>query len=298
MRGLDYQWLAALDAVVSCGGFDKGAQALCVTQSAVSQRIKQLERWLAQPVLVRATPPRPTAAGRRLLGFYRRVLLLEQELLPGLSPDGAGAPLPVAIATNADSLATWLLPALAPLMQGGQLVLNLMVDDESRTLNRLRSGEAVVAISSEPAPMAGCVSDYLGQLDYLCVASPGFARRHFPHGVDAAAMARAPAVVYDRNDDMHAGFLAAHFALAPVGWPRHVARSSEAFVKLAVLGAAYCLAPAPMVGGELARGELVELTPGQGVSRALYWHRWSLESGVLSALSDACIRHARGVLRP
>lgn len=297
MRGLDYQWLEALDAVVINGGFDKAAQVLFVTQSAVSQRIKQLEKWLAQPVLVRETPPRPTAVGRRLLGFYRRVQLLESELHPALAPDGLDAPLPVAIATNADSLATWLLPALSPLMQAGRLVLNLTVDDESRTLNRLRSGEAVAAISSEPTPMAGCISDRLGQLEYLCVASPRFIERYFPDGVHGAAMTRAPAVVFDQHDDMHGGFLAERFALSSVNWPRHVVRSSEAFVQLATQGVAYCLIPDLMIREDLACGELVDLMPGQGVVRTLYWHRWALESGLLATLSQDCISHARRVLQ-
>ncbi|MGY3925891.1 LysR family transcriptional regulator ArgP [Aeromonas simiae] len=298
MRGLDYLWLEALDAVVAYGGFDKGAQALFVTQSAVSQRIKQLEKWLAQPVLVRGSPPRLTAIGRRLLGFYRRVKTLELDLLPSLSPDGVDAPLPVAIATNADSLATWLLPALAPLMSEGRLVLNLMVEDESRTLNRLRSGEAVAAISSEPTPMAGCVSDRLGRLEYLCVASPAFIARYFPHGVNGEAMTRAPAVVYDQHDDMHSAFLAERFALSSVSWPTHVVRSSEAFVKLANQGVAYCLIPSLMIERELAQGTLVDLLPGQGVIRTLYWHRWALESGLLASLSATCIRHAREALAP
>lgn len=68
MKGLDYRWLEALDAVIAHGGFDKGAEALFITQSAVSQRIKQLEKWLAQPALVRESPPQPTAIGKKLLG--------------------------------------------------------------------------------------------------------------------------------------------------------------------------------------------------------------------------------------
>ncbi|MGR5456779.1 LysR family transcriptional regulator, partial [Vibrio alfacsensis] len=92
--------------------FDKAAEHLYISQSAVSQRVKQLEKWLAQPVLVREQPPRPTAVGKKLLGLYRRVRLLEQELVPELAADLGDKPLSVSLATNADSLATWLLPSL------------------------------------------------------------------------------------------------------------------------------------------------------------------------------------------
>lgn len=63
----DYKLLAALAAVVEQGGFERAAQALGLSQSAVSQRIKLLEARVGQPVLVRETPPHPTDLGRRLL---------------------------------------------------------------------------------------------------------------------------------------------------------------------------------------------------------------------------------------
>ena len=77
MRGLDYRWVEALDAIINQRSFEKAAEELCISQSAVSQRIKQLEKWLAQPVLVREQPPKATDTGRKLLGLYRRVCLLE-----------------------------------------------------------------------------------------------------------------------------------------------------------------------------------------------------------------------------
>ncbi|WP_417870841.1 hypothetical protein [Vibrio furnissii] len=38
---------------------------MCISQSA-AQRIKQLEKWLAQPVLVREQPPRHTGRAKLL----------------------------------------------------------------------------------------------------------------------------------------------------------------------------------------------------------------------------------------
>ncbi|EIM4385493.1 LysR family transcriptional regulator, partial [Escherichia coli] len=42
MKRPDYRTLQALDAVIRERGFERAAQKLCITQSAVSQRIKQL----------------------------------------------------------------------------------------------------------------------------------------------------------------------------------------------------------------------------------------------------------------
>ncbi|MGQ7171707.1 LysR family transcriptional regulator, partial [Escherichia sp. R-CC3] len=76
-----FQLLNALDAVIRERGFERAAQKLCITQSAVSQRIKQLENMFGQPLLVRTVPPRPTEQGQKLLALLRQVELLEEEWL-------------------------------------------------------------------------------------------------------------------------------------------------------------------------------------------------------------------------
>ena len=50
MKRPDYRTLQALDAVIRERGFERAAQKLCITQSAVSQRIKQLENLFGQPL--------------------------------------------------------------------------------------------------------------------------------------------------------------------------------------------------------------------------------------------------------
>jgi LysR family transcriptional regulator (chromosome initiation inhibitor) len=91
---LDPKQLEALSAVVDSGGFDKAARKLFLTQSAISQRIRQLEEHLGQPVLTRTSPPAPTTAGRLLLQHYRQLSLMEGELLNTLLPDGEKATSP------------------------------------------------------------------------------------------------------------------------------------------------------------------------------------------------------------
>ncbi|MGF1701569.1 LysR family transcriptional regulator ArgP [Photobacterium makurazakiensis] len=296
MRGLDYRWIEALDAVIAQRGFERAAENLCITQSAVSQRIKQLEKLMAQPMLVREQPPRPTTAGQKILGLYRRVRLLEQELLPEITPDDLSQPLSVSIATNADSLATWLLPALSPLLKSRRIELNLMIEDEARTLDKLRSGEVVGAISMEATPMPGCVADYLGRVDFLCVASPEFAKKYFSSGVTRESLVEAPGVAFDHHDDMHERFIQQHFNLPMGSVMKHTVRSSEAFVRLALEGIAFSLIPRVQILQELEQGLLVNVTPDIFLTRRMYWHHWALESGVLTELSQQLTHHAHQVL--
>jgi DNA-binding transcriptional LysR family regulator len=102
-----------LAAVVREGSFERAAQALFVTPSAVSQRIRSLEERLGCALVVRGQPCRPTDAGRHLCQHVDRVRLFEQELqgaLPAPAPDGlTRVALPIAV--DADSLATWFVTA-------------------------------------------------------------------------------------------------------------------------------------------------------------------------------------------
>lgn len=296
MKGIDYRWIEALDTVIATGNFERAAEALFITQSAVSQRIKQLEKQVSQPVIVRESPPRPTAVGKKLLGLYRRVKMLEQETLPELQPREIGNVLSVSIASNADSLATWLLPALAPMIKRDEIDINVLVKDESRTLDHIRSGDAIAAISTESSPLHGCNSHYLGKLEYICVATPEFYRTHFEAGINTESIVAAPAVIFDAHDDMHARFLAEHYNLPAVGWRRHVVRSSEGFVTMAEQGMAYCLIPRQMIEKQLSTGVLVDVMPGKQVIRELYWHHWMMESGTLSEMTSACVSYANRVL--
>ena len=296
MRGLDYKWVEELEAIVQLGSFERAAESLYVSQSAISQRIKQLEKFLAQPALIRELPPRPTPIGKKLLGLYGRVRLLESEFIPELMNEATSKPLEVSLATNADSLATWLLPSLTSILKQKRIALNLIVDDEGRTLDKLRSGEVAGAISLESQSIAGCDADYLGRVDYLCVASPEFYQQYFSQGVNRESLQNAPTVAFDHHDDMNDRFIHQHFNLPKGSVLKHTVRSSEAFVKLALSGVAYCLIPKLQIEDELACGSLINITPDFILSHRIYWHHWQLETGVLKLLSQAIIEHAHEIL--
>ncbi|MCL9783996.1 LysR family transcriptional regulator ArgP [Vibrio sp. S4M6] len=293
VKGPDYRCIETLDEIIRLGSFERAAEELCVSQSAVSQRIKQLEKWLAQPVLVREQPPKATDAGEKLLGLYRRVKLLEQDILPDINSDASRDKLSVSIATNADSLATWLLPSLQQVLMTNKVELNLLVEDEGRTLEKLRSGEVTAAISTESQPIPGCDTIFLGNMEYLCVSSPSFYHRYFSSGISKETLVSAPAVVFDQYDYMHEKFLQQYFQLSTNHIIKHVVRSSEAFVKLALTDIAYCLIPRIQIEEQLREGRLINITPEFTLPQKLYWHHWQLESGVLNEITQAVIRHAR-----
>jgi LysR family transcriptional regulator (chromosome initiation inhibitor) len=293
----DYKLLAALAAVVEQAGFDRAAQVLGLSQSAVSQRIKLLEARVGQPVLVRATPPSPTDIGRRLLNHVQQVRLLERDLqgqVPAL--DEEGLPQRLRIALNADSLATWWAKAVSDFCAREQLLVDHVVEDQDVGLKRMRAGEVAACLCASERPVAGARSVLLGAMRYRALASPAFMARHFPGGFDPAHLPRTPALVFGPDDFLQHRYLAGQ-GLSE-GFVHHLCPSSEGFNRLAEAGMGWGMVPELQVVEELARGSLVELQAGRPIDVPLYWHHWRNGGQLLEKLTEHLCRDAGTWLVP
>lgn len=203
----DLHQLRALSAAVSEGTLDGAARVLHVTPSAISQRLKALETATGRVLLVRSKPVRVTPSGRAVLRLARQVELLAADTAAELDlADGDPGFVTLPVAVNADSLATWFLPALAPL--SGELCFQLYREDEDRTSELLREGAVVGAVTADAEPVAGCSIVALGAMRYRAMAAPAYAARWFPDGPHPDAFAVAPIVSFDRDDQLQQRFLA------------------------------------------------------------------------------------------
>ncbi|MDX1280966.1 LysR family transcriptional regulator ArgP [Shewanella colwelliana] len=275
---LDQAHLKALSVVISEGGFERAAKVLFVTQSAVSQRIKQLEEKVGQALVVRSTPVQATPMGKRLLRHFAQIQLLESELSAEIDADDPSLPTIVKIAVNADSLATWFLPALAQLFKRHNWLLELIVDDESYTHYLLKTGEAVGCVTTTAVALPGCSSEYLGQMEYLCVATDEFIDKHFAAGVNKQSLLQAPAVVFSTKDKLHEKFLGDHFSIAPGRWQQHKIPSSESFLDAILLGMGYGLVAHLQAKPLLENGRLMALCPEKLMAVPLYWQHWNIKA--------------------
>ncbi|MBW3502719.1 LysR family transcriptional regulator ArgP [Pseudomonas sp. NKUCC02_KPG] len=293
----DYKLLSALAAVVEQAGFERAAQVLGLSQSAISQRIKLLEARIGQPVLIRATPPTPTEIGRRLLNHVQQVRLLERDLqsaVPAL--DDEGLPERLRIALNADSLATWWAPAVGDFCAEQHLLLDLVVEDQTVGLKRMRAGEVAACLCASERPVAGARSVLLGAMRYRALASPAFIARHFPEGVSPALLSKTPALVFGPDDFLQHRYLAA--LGVDGGFEHHLCPSSEGFIRLAEAGLGWGLVPELQVREQLECGRLVELLPDKPIDVPLYWHHWRNGGQLLSQLTEHLSRSAARWLVP
>lgn len=283
---LDSAQLAAFAAVIEEGGFDGAARRLHVTPSAISQRVKALEGRVGQVLVRRTRPARPTEAGQVLVRLAGQVSLLEADALADVAGQRGGAPERprISVAVNADSLASWFLPALAGLPAEIAICFDIHQEDQDHSAELLRDGSVMAAVTAEPRAVPGCRVEPIGSMRYRAVASPDYHRRYLSAGTAADALAGAPTLIFNRKDKLQQRFLAG-LAGAEIDPPATFLPSSWAFVEAARLGLGWGMVPERMIQGELADGRLVEIAAGRHLDVPLYWQRWRLDSPVLTALT-------------
>lgn len=288
----DYAQLQALAAILRSGSFDGAASELGVTQSAISQRLKALEDRVGAQLVHRGQPCTGTDAGRRLASHVANVGVLEHTLAEDLGALVPGPGVPVRIAVNADSLATWFLPALASVPD---MLFDLVVDDQEYSADWLRRGEVAAAVTSHDKPVSGCDSTPLGALRYVATASPDFMARHFPEGVTAQALSKAPMLRFDPKDYLQNRWMQTHLGSKPVP-PNHRLPSSQGFVEACVLGMGWGMNPEILVQPHIDAGRLQPLLPEATYDTPLYWQCSRLLGPALAPLTQAVRKHSRNVL--
>lgn len=294
---LDYPSIAALAAVVREGTFERGAAALGITPSAISQRVRGLEERLGAVLIVRGNPCEPTELGQTLCAHLDRVRLLEFDIASALGSGAVveGTPLSIRVAVNADSLATWLPAAIAAFAQSAGVSLEVILEDETRTADWLRSGEVMAAVTADPMPIQGCKTSSLGALRYTACASPAFMDRQFSDGVTGATLARAPMLRFDRKDLLQHRWAQEQYGAELTG-PTHWVPSAQAFIDLALRDVGWGLQPSALVEGHFAAGRLVELPPARPLEVQLYWTVARLHAASLKRLSNEVRLAAQGQL--
>ena len=300
------QGALTLAAVLDAGTMEAAAEQLHITPSAVSQRIRALEEELGRVLLVRTKPLRPADAAHAVVRFARQVSLLAHDAAADL---GEGADVTsVPLAVNADSLATWFLPAIVRLAASRPVAFDLHRDDQDFTAAMLENGTVMGAVTSRSDAVSGCRVAPLGMLRYVAVAAPVYVERWLP-GVtvpepgggmmDARmreALDAAPLIDFDRRDELQTRWLVGH-DIDPSRPPRHRVPASHEFATAAELGVGWALLPALQAAAGLARGSLVPLG-GPPIDVPLYWQQWNLTSPLLDAVAQEIIDEVRRALSP
>ncbi len=279
---MDYESLKTLESVIRNQNFERAAKELFVTQSAISQRINQLEAFYGQRLLIRDLPYKATELGEKILSHYRKVLSLEQALDLGEVKKTQEKPT-IRIAMNVDSLEIWfqkvlLNPEIAKLMN-----LEITVDDEKYTLDYLKSGRVDVSVGISKTPVSNHDCIKLGTMTYVLVASPEFKKQHVPKDISDFEFNKHSAIVFNERDDLHTAYVKKHFHFSG-SYPKTSIPSVQGIKSALLSGFGYGLQPLMDVQKELKSKELVLLDKGNSFERELYLHHWNYQTPALKKL--------------
>lgn len=157
---LDPRLLRAFVAIIDAGGFTAAADRLHITQSTISQQLARLEESVGQQLVERgARPVHATASGERLLGYARRILVLESEARSVLGdPAGANS---VRIGLPEDIVSPEMAAVFRTHAKADRSIRLDITTGLSRELaERYRGGEFDIVVVKEPAASADCFAAF------------------------------------------------------------------------------------------------------------------------------------------
>lgn len=291
---IDHHHLNAFAAILREGSFEKAAQSLSVTPSAISQRIRALEEKMGTVLIIRETPCRPTEEGVKLYRHALQVEMLEKDLLQDMQNPERQSSRSIAVAVNADSLETWFMGAAESFFRETGTTLEIIADDQDHTDQWLKEGRVLGAVTSSSKPVQGCRIERLGIVRYLPMAAPEFAKQYFPKRNIKDHLAQAPMIAFNRKDKIQTNFIKKMIGKTmKVDPPCHFIPSTHAFHDAIAAGLGWGFVIESMSSEYVKKYGLVNFAPGYEMDLILYWQSWRLTSPTLNALTKAVRKAAK-----
>ena len=287
--------LQTLKTVIEAGTLERAAKELSITASAVSQRLKALEKQAGSVLFIRSRPISTTGSGDVLLRLAREIHMLSTEAHRALGLESAAGHAPrrteLSIAVNADSLASWFVPVLRGLADQELMTCEILRHDEAHSTELLRSGQVMGVVTTKSTPVQGCSSVHLGSMRYRAMATPDFRDRWLPGTDPRAELAAAPMVSFDRTDGLQRGLRRKIVdGTGPVAPVEHFVPDSRVYVASVSAGLGWGMIPEIQ---EPADGSLVSLNESWTSEVRLYWQRWKVPSLALDLLTALVLETAR-----
>lgn len=245
-----FYWVAKLRS------FHATARRLNVTQPTVTYRVKELERQIARPLLVRSDQPvRLTPQGQAVFAYAERLVSLMQEMHEHLGRD---SPVSGVLRLGVmDAFAAICLPDLLRDLseRHPNLAVSVVVDLSHSLTLKLDAGELDIAVVSTPPSIAGLRYLRLGALNVAWIATPHY------RGIVRDARALSRQRIFSTPPPSNVGTIIADwFRNAGIDMPTlSICNSMPAIVGLVTAGAGIGVMPVKLVETAIKAGTLCVL---------------------------------------
>jgi DNA-binding transcriptional LysR family regulator len=275
---LDIVALRSLVGVADCGGFHRAATALRLSQSAVSQHVRRLEKVIGRPLVERQGRQAAfTPDGQALIAEARRILAAHDDALRRLVGDEQ----PIVVVGATEHAADLILPvitaALAASHPGHQV--RFRIDRTVRLNDAVDRGTLDLAVYM--AEVSGARGVGVGSLPLTWYSAPGWRAPATP-GWPIVAI-EEPCLLRRRAIDALAEHQLEPYVACDSGYMAGVVNATRAGVGVALLADT-----GHTPDGLVARRELPPVTPAALALRA--------RSGADPKLATAVVQALRGAL--
>jgi DNA-binding transcriptional LysR family regulator len=268
---IDLRLLQVFLAVSAGGSMTGAAQRLGLTQSAVSQSLRQLEGELQVPLFARDRRPLLlTAAGRLLLDRASR-LIEEAHRLPGLMPEISSAALPEIRVGFVDSFAATVGPHLVRVLLESAVRLSVYAGVSPLHEEALRKRNVEIIVSNDPLYELDGVERHLILCEPFIMLAPRAIAHHMRRLALGEIAGRYPLLRYSARSRQGAQ-VERHLRRLRINPPRTVEiDNSDMLVAMVAAGCGWAITtPLCYLQGRAHAGTTVPLPlPGPEFSRSL-----------------------------
>lgn len=249
-----FVWVARLKSIT------RGAEKLCLTQSAVSNRIAALEEELGVMLLDRRNAGfRLSGAGTRFLDYADRLLALQREFKNELcTPEQH--PFSLRVGAIESVLHTWLIPMVDELKRNSpQIEFDLTIEMTHVLNEQLKRGSLDLVFSAEPAIGDGLANKTLTPLEMVFVGPESMAGKDT---MSVADVLDCDIMTFQRGSRPHAALLETLRAAGAGDKQVHAMSSISALAHLAESG--FGIATLPMAtAAQLRRRYRISVLPAE-----------------------------------
>lgn len=225
---LDSQ-LIAFEAIIKEGTVHAAAESLFLTQTAITQRLRQLEQKLKTTLFIRSRRGMVlTSEGEQLHRYCQRVTEMGGVVLASIQGAGVSSNFRVKIAGPGSKMRSRIIPQCQSVMKAfPRLNMSFLIDDAADISQRLKSGAVDLVLLRPEQVTQEMESKPLSPEYYLLVCSAKWGNRTL---IDIITNEKI--IDFDQDDQMTFSYLKKYGLLEHIQSERHFINNTESIAEL------------------------------------------------------------------
>lgn len=251
--------LQAFLAICEYKTVNAAAEAIYITQTAVTQRIQLLERRLNKTLFIRSRRGMQlTPEGEILLRFCNTARELEQDTLSQLHNSAKHAEVTITIVGPPSLMRGRVIPSCMKLLKDyPNLLFNFDINDKDDILQVLRTGSADIAILEPENVSKDLVTKPLRNEEYVMLCTNHWKDKSF-----ADILANEKAVDFSMNEQTTTNYLRHFELLSKAQTARHYVNRIESMSMMLTHGFGYGVLSKTFSQRHVDAGDLIEINEG------------------------------------